>query len=128
MEQQGGVFLVSLGLTQEVTHAIKHTRYNSVICEVDTRGKRIGKAGYYKNGCELTRTPKGDYEFSSWTVEDGTHVLSFWVLLDQHGKMVADKRNRVNCFSMGYMPMDQGYLDEVMLEFSPPPKWDLIEV
>lgn len=119
--------LEKLRLPADTQVALFHTRYNDVLYDGTTRDTQLGlesNGGYYRNGIQVSRRGESEFRVESWTIENGFHTFSFLARLDAHGLL---KDGSVNCFSLGILEMDQGYIDEFLREVSDTPiEWDEI--
>jgi len=114
-------FLTRIGLDASVTSAQYPTTLNGVILNNETRDQSVGR-GHWTMGFDLERIEGGtDYRFTTWTVENSMHVTNFRCTITPEGKLIS---GRVNCFGLGWMDLDQGYVDELVQECEDQqPKW-----
>ena len=117
------MFLKALGLEANTTYAVIHTRLNGEMLDESTRNEQVG-AGHWKLGHEVRK--KDDlYVWSTWTVENAKHVPNFSCIVTPQAKLV---EGSANCFALGWMPLDQAYIDELLEEMQEAkPGWDKIE-
>lgn len=108
------MFLSALGLPANVASAKRYTRYNHRALADSTKNKRLydGK-GYWQLGHEVTRINDDVFKWVTWTVDDSTHVKNFTCRIDSEGKLLPG--GRVNVF-VGWMPIDQEYIDTLLAE------------
>jgi len=106
-------FCGKLGLDENVQLAERYTRYNGEILPNETKNKVISEGnGFWKIGMSVQR--EGDnFHWIAWTVENKTHVKNFDCIITPDGNLVNGK---VNCFALGWLKMDQDYVDEYLGE------------
>jgi len=98
---------------QTMKKYIRHLRLNGKIVK-----KGLGEIvdnGYYQNGLVAKRNDEGDITIVSTTIENGGVTMNFRAMLDSEGKLI---NGIVNCFTLGYINMDQGYIDEYIKEIA----------
>jgi len=111
-----GTIATQLGLSAEVPRINKPTRRASDNSIVDEYTK-INGPGAYHNGHQLIYNHKDNsIEINVYTVDDQRYVRSAKCLIDATNGGVI--RGSVNCFALGWYPMDQGYADELVEELS----------
>lgn len=72
-------------------------------------------SGFYKNGITIVVLGKNVYEFYSWTVNDGRHVLNFCCLVNGEGRLLSV--GLLNVFGLGVYPLvEQEYVDNFFCE------------
>jgi len=69
--------------------------------------------GHYVHGLVIKRTSLG-YDIEDITSENKELKLSSFSQYDKKGNIVG---GRVNCFVLGYMPIDKGYIQELFEGF-----------
>jgi hypothetical protein len=113
-------FLEKMGLDSNVEYAERYTRLNDEPLNGKTKNAEVG-FGHWKLGQEILK--EGDsYRWITWTVENGSHVQSFNCKVTKDGSLI---KGVVNCFALGWMPLDQGYLDDLFEEIEEDPiDWD----
>lgn len=116
-------FLATLGLRADATKASIRTRLNHNPLGWETKNSEVG-TGHWKLGVELEKKDT-NYQWNTWTVEDGCHVINFSCTITPSGKLVD---GTVNLFALGFMDLDQGYIDDLLEEYKDdPPQWESIE-
>lgn len=117
------MFLKMLGLPQDTVKASRRTVLNGKKLEWDTKHQEVGR-GHYKLGMEVEKQPQG-WLWTTWTVENETHVVNFWCIITDNAKLV---EGTINIFALGKMPLDQGYVDQLLEEVEESSfKWDEFE-
>lgn len=111
--------LDKLQLPHNTAKAVFHTRLNDEKIDLSKKLVQVGN-GHWKGGLEVVRLQGDKLNITGWTVEHGWHKPNFTCLVTADGKLV---QGRVNCFALGYMPMDDAYLDEIFGECGDV-KWD----
>ena len=116
------MFLKKIGLDDTVTRAERKTRLNGKVLENATKNQHVGGGGHWKMGLERIKLEGGNYHFLTWTVENSAHVTNFDSVITPDGKVI---EGRVNCFALGWMDLDQEYLEELIDVYDGDvPKWD----
>jgi hypothetical protein len=111
--------LAKLGLKPDTKRAYLATKCNGEICGVETRGKKVGdESNFYQIGIEIRIRGDGNYVFDTWTIYEGVHVMNSHAIVNAEGKLLDKHESKVNCFGLGWMAADQGYIDELVEEFS----------
>lgn len=98
--------------------AVVDTLMNGTVLPAETRGSVVDpeQCNYHRDGLELRRENDGTFTLETWTVEGGVHKPSALFRLDARGKMVKGRTSQVNCFALGWMKADKGYLSEMLDE------------
>jgi len=131
------MFLKGLGLPESTVKAKLRTRLNGEPLDWNTKHDEVG-SGHYKLGMEVenegvhTRSSEqnlfpreSEFVWTTWTVENGMHTTNFRCIIGKDGKLV---EGTINIFALGAMPLDQGYVDELLEELKDDlPKWEEIE-
>jgi hypothetical protein len=119
------MFLQTLGLPPTTTAATIRTKLNGHPLEWETKNKAVGKNGAWKLGTEVEKKEGGDFQWTTWTVENGRHVFNFTCLIRADGTVV---NGTVNCFGLGSIDIDQEYVDEYLSNYKDngPPVWEKI--
>ena len=116
-----------LHLPSDFTRALRKLRYNQEIIEDSDLEDKFPNNGHYQNSFEIVKHDN-IYTIGSMTVENGEVTTNFSCDVDLQGNMI---EGAVNCFSLGYMDVDQPYIDEYLTDiFNHPEKkdyWDDIE-
>jgi hypothetical protein len=142
-----GKLLKSLSLPQDTTSAKRWLRsngkivvYNEATVALATADPRTvngkfdkkiyahepSESGHYENSLELCRVAGKDdvFEMYSDTICDGDIQLNFECTVKADGTVLS---GGVNTFSFGMMKIDQGYIDELLREWSEVQyKWDAV--
>lgn len=106
-----------MGLKPETKRAYMPTMCNHNPCGIETRGKKVGDdSNYYQIGVEIRIRGDGNYVFDTWTVYEGVHVGNSHAVIDFYGKLLEKELSKVNCFGLGWMKADQGYIDQLIEE------------
>lgn len=117
-----------LGLDENARYAERYTRLNGEPLAVETKkGGALprGGRGRWEMGMEITRMGT-NYQWTTWTVEDGRHVVNFRCIVDRDGVIVLG--GMLNCFAFGWIEMDQGDADEILKEMEEDkPQWDVVQ-
>jgi hypothetical protein len=72
----------------------------------------------------LQKDKKDDtFVLKTWTVAHDVHTVNFYGTLTPDAKVIG---GQVNCFTFGWLPLDQDYLDELLKEYEDgdAPEWD----
>lgn len=119
------MFLNALGLPVDTSKASKRTVLNGTALDWSTKDAEVGH-GHYKLGMEIDRQSDGNFVWKTWTVENSSHVLNSKCVITKEGKLLD---GTVNCFGLGWMPLDQGYVDQLLEEYSegPSSRWDEVK-
>lgn len=139
MTSLAGKLLSSLHLPADTVHAERWLRVNDKIVIYDAETAALGagnllidssrytkpESGYYVNSLHVDRSHDGTYRLSSDTIVDGETEKNFSCIVRANGQVVSGK---VNTFAFGEMPIDQGYLDELLedSEVADHP-WDVVQ-
>lgn len=116
------MFLKRLGLPEDITTASIRTRLNGEPLGWQTKFEQVG-SGAWKLGIEVVKDGE-NYEWTTWTVENSTHVINFDCSISANGKLIS---GTVNIFALGHMPLDQDYVNELLEEYEGnPPVWEEI--
>lgn len=116
-------FLSRLGLPDNTTTATIRTKLNGKPLEWETKGEEVG-GGAWTLGSEVVKDGK-DFRWTTWTVENGCHVTNFDCTITAEGKLI---KGIVNIFALGVMPLDQGYVDELLSEYDDDkPTWEFVK-
>ena len=116
--------LQKLNLPTFVKSASIRTKYNGSPLEWETCNKKVQAKSPYKwtLGHKIDVERDGNICWSTWTVENNKHVLNFICILDNNGKLI---KGSVNCFVLGFIDMDQNYIDHNLTEFEENPlEWE----
>lgn len=108
------MLLTRLGLPDDTVTASVRTRLNGEPLNWNTCGESVGQ-GHWKLGMTLKREEEHkQFRWTTWTVENGSHVANFECTVTPNGDIL---EGWVNCFALGCMPLDQGYLDQLLSEY-----------
>ena len=95
--------------------AVKYTLYNGKKLDRSTLYERVGTSiGDYKLGVTIEVLRANYFHLDTYTVEDGVHQLNSSCYVTASGKLL---EGTVNVFALGYIDMDQGYVDELLKEY-----------
>lgn len=139
-----GKLLVSLGLPFETERAQRWLRVNDKIViysketealadadplkvdgKVDSSRYTKPESGYYVNSLRVERMPGDTFRLYSDTIVDGEVEKSFFCVVRGDGRLVT---GTVNTFAFGEMPIDQGYVDELLEDsLVADHPWDVVE-
>lgn len=110
--------LAKLGLKPDTKRAYTPTKCNGEVCGIETRGKKVGDDfNHYIVGIEIRIRGDGNYVFDTWTIYEGVHVMNSHTIVNAEGKLLDKNESKVNCFGLGWMRADQGYVNELLDEF-----------
>jgi len=99
-----------LGVKKNWKALIRYPRINGVNVK---RLSGPSESGHYVHGLVIKRTSLG-YDIEDITSENKELKLSSFSQYDKKGNIVS---GRVNCFVLGYMPIDKGYVQELFSGF-----------
>lgn len=113
-------FLNRMGLPSGTTSAKRYARLNGKPLNCDTKNHNVG-TGHYVLGHTIEKD--GDnWKWNTWTVENGMHTMNFRCIITPTCKLI---EGTINIFALGWMQLDQGYIDELFEEMEDtPPEWD----
>ena len=119
-----GSFLSKLGLPENTSVAVRHTRFNGECLKVDICNQEVGH-GSCEQGLRLQRELSGDFSLTTYLVEDVQHVISSRCIVTREGEV---RNGKVNLFAVGFADIDQVYLDSMLMEFEAHPvQWDEVD-
>lgn len=119
------MFCESLGLPKDTVSAVLRTRLNGDVLADDTKCEKVDDGGHWQLGHEVKKNKDGTFQWITWTVYDGIHVVNFRAKLSDEGKLM---KGIANCFASGWMKLDQDYVDELIVEMNESElEWDEIE-
>lgn len=124
----GSAFLAEIGLPKHTKRAAFHTRVNGRAIMPNTRMRVVTQcdstyeSGFFVDKLEKPGRPV-EFKFVSYTLENRIHALNFECIVSNEGEL---QTGTVNCFSLGTMPMDHGYLEQAM-HVARAVKWDTVE-
>lgn len=144
MTSSVGKLLISLHLPADTVRAQRWLRVNNkiVIYNNETAALVAGdlsaadgkfdpsrytrpENGFYVNSLCVERLPDGTYRLTSDTILDGETEKNFSCIVRGNGRLVT---GTVNTFAFGEMPIDQGYVTELLEEsLDAKHQWDVIE-
>ena len=111
--------LAKLGLKPDTKRAYLSTKCNGEVCGIETRGKKVGEEfNHCQLGMEIRIRGDGNYVFETWTIYEGVHVMNSHVIVDAQCNLLEKHNGKVNCFGIGWTGANQGYVDDLVEEFS----------
>lgn len=106
-----------LGLKPETVRAYTPTICNGIPCGIETRDALVGADfNHYQVGIDIRIRGDGTYSFETWTIWKGHHVMNNRTIVDSEGKLVAGHVVKLNCFDLGWITLDQAWMDEFLHE------------
>ena len=122
------ILLTKLNLSSNTKQAIYRTRLNGKILKDDTFDSIVSKThSHFENGLYLNWDEKKElFKLTSYTVENKKHVLNFNAFINRDAKVID---GLVNCFTLGFMDIEQEYVNELFEELEDCPiEWDVIKL
>lgn len=113
-------------LPENFLYVCRKTRLNDKLLSEKSKNKLVGE-GFYQNGIEIKfKQQNNTFHLKVWTVENKQHVLSFRCVLTNDFKVL---RGVVNCFQLGFIKIDQDYVDAFLEELQEKDwQWDQIDL
>ena len=133
------MLLKKLGLPENTTFAFCPTTCNGKSLSEETENEIVSDGfSIWRLGHKLQFLPNQSfvgkdvhsfstkvYSWTTWTIENRTHVKNFECKVTEDGKLIS---GQINCFMLGWMELDQEYIDELLMQIEEQEfKWEKIE-